>query len=124
MKTFFSIDITANGEHVNTQIQSTKLRKIGEVGKYGKYIPKTAIVCGGYEFYFEFLLTYNVEMYGTVGAMKKQKRYTLHLEKWQPYKRDKNQMLHNVLTDVARVTVSICEKDLIEDGVVILKDQR
>lgn len=124
MKTFFSIDITANGEHNNIQIQSTKLRKIGEVGKFGKYIPKAAIMCGGYEFHFEFLLTYNVEIYGTVGKVKKQKRYTLYLAKWQPYKRDKNQMLHNVLTDVARVMVSVCEKDLIEEGIIILKDQR
>lgn len=124
MKTFFSIDIIANGEHNNIQIQSTKLRKIGEVGRYGRYIPKEAITCGGYEFDFEFLLTYNVEMCGTIGKVKRQKRYTLHLAKWQPYKRDKNQMLYNVLTDVARVMVSVCEKDLIEEGTIILKDQR
>lgn len=124
MKTFFIIDITANGEHYNTQIQSTKLRKTKEIGKYGVYTPKTPTICGGYEFYFEFLLTYNVEMYGTVGNMKKQKRYTLHLAKWQPYKRDENQMLHNVLTDVARVMVRVCEKDLTEDGIIIEKDKR
>lgn len=124
MKTFFSIDITANGEHNNIQIQSTKLRKIGEIGGYGRYIPKAAITCGGYEFYFEFLLTYNVEIYGTVDMVKKQKRYTLRMAKWEPYKRDKNQMLHNVLADVARVMVSVCEKDLIEEGTIILRDQR
>lgn len=124
MKTFFSIDITANGEHINTQIQSTKLRKVGEVGKYGKYTPKIAILCGGYEFHFELLLTYNTELCGVVGKPKKQKRYTLHLAKWQPYKRDKNQMLHNVLTDVARVMISIREEGLAEEGVIILRDQR
>lgn len=124
MKTYFCIDIIANGEHLNAQIQSTKLRKIGETGKYGKYVPKMAFLCGGYEFYFEFLLTYNVEFCGIVGKPKKQRRYTLYLAKWQPYKRDRNQMLHTVLTDVARVMVSIREEDLTEEGIIILKDQR
>ena len=124
MKTFFDIYITANGEHAKFQIQSTKLRKIGEVARYGRYIPKAAITCGGYEFHFEFWLTYNVEIYGTVGKVKKQKRYTLRRAKWHIYKRDRNQMLHNVLADVARVMVAVCEKDLIEEGTIILRDQR
>lgn len=124
MKTFFCIDITANGEHVNTQIQSTKIYKIGEAGKYGKYTPKATILCGGYEFCFEFLLIYDVEMCGVVGKPKKQRRYTLHLAKWQPYKRDDNQMLHHVLTDVAKVMVSTREEGLIEEGTIILRDQR
>lgn len=124
MKTFFCIDITANGEHVNIQIQSTKVYKIGEIGKYGKYAQKAPILCGGYEFYFELLLTYNVEMCGVVGKPKKQKRYDLHLAKWELYKRDQNNMLHNVPTDVACVMVSTREEDLIEDGTIILRDQR
>ena len=124
MKTFFCIDITANGEHVNTQLQSTKIYKTGEVGKYGKYAPKAPILCGAYEFYFEFLLTYNVEMCGVVGKPKKQRRYTLFIAKWETYKRDNNDMLHHVPTDVARVMVSTREEDLTEEGVVILRDQR
>ena len=124
MKTFFCIDITANGEHVNIQLQSTKLYKIGEADKYGNYSPKAPILCGGYEFYFEFLLTYNVEMCGVVGKPKKQRRYTLFMATWTLYKRDDNGMLHNMPTDIARVMVSTREEDLIEGGVVILRDQR
>lgn len=124
MKTYFCIDITANGEHRNIQIQSTKIRKIGEAGKYGKYVSKIDISCGGYEFEFEFLLTYNIEMCGTIGSMKRQKRYNLYLAKWQPYMRDENGMLHNVICDVAKVMVSIREEDLIDDGVVIKRDQK
>lgn len=124
MKTYIVIDIIANGEHSNIQIQSTKLRKIQEYRKYGVYTPKAIVACGGYEFMFVFLLTYNVEMCGNIGKVIKQKRYTLHLTKWKTYKRDKYQMLHNVLTDVAKVMVSLREEDFIEDGVVILENQR
>lgn len=124
MKTFFCIDIITDGEHINTQLQSTKVYKIGVNGIYGRYAPKAPILCGGYEFYLELLLTYNVEMCGVVGKPEKQRRYTLHFVKWQPYKRDTNQMLHKVHKDVARVMVSIREEDLVEDGVVILRDQR
>ena len=124
MKTFFCIDITINGEHLNTQIQSTKLYKIGITDKYGTYSPKTPIICGGFEFYFTFLLTYNVEMYGVVGKPKKQRRYTLYHTQWMTYKRDINQMLHNVTKDSVCVTVSVREEDLTEEGTIILRDQR
>lgn len=124
MKTFFCIDIIANGEHNHVEIQSTKLRKVRDTGRYGVYTPKAAVMCGGYEFYFELFLTYDVEFCGVVGNRKRQKRYNLHIANWQPYKQDENNMLHNVLTDVARVMVSTKEVDLIEDGVVVIKDKR
>lgn len=124
MKTYIVIDIIANGEHRNIQIQTTKLRKSRESDKYGIYKLEENIMCGGYEFEFEFFITYNVEMCVIIGKMKKQKRYTIHMTKYEPYKRDKYQMLHNVLTDVAKVMVSLREEDFIEDGVVILENKR
>lgn len=124
MKTYIVIDVVANGEHRNIQIQTTKLRKSGESDKYGVYKPKEYIMCGGYEFEFKFFITYNVEMCGTIGKLKKQKRYSNHMTKWQVYLRDKHLMLHSVLSDVAKVMVSLREEDLIEDGVIICVNKR
>lgn len=124
MKTFFCFSIIANGERTNIQIQSTKLTKIGETRNCGIYVPKESIMCGGYEFEFKLFLTYTVEMCGTIGAAKKQKRYTLHKVMFQTYKRDKYQMLLNVMNEVSKVFVSIRETDLIEEGTIIIRDKR
>lgn len=124
MKTFLDITIQCNGQCRNIRIQTTKLRKYSQNEKYGIYVPKDPIVIGMYQIYLYLFLTYRVELCGTCGKPYKQKRYTLFKYYYDVYKVTYTGMLSNVLHEIAKIHIVLIEEDVVEDGVVILENQR
>lgn len=124
MKTFLDITVQCNGQCKNIRIQTKKLRKYSETKKYGIYIPKDKITISTYQIDLYLCLTYRVELCGTCGKPGKQKRYTLHKHDYEVYMVTYTGMLSHVLSNVAKIHIALVEEDVIEDGVVILENQR
>ena len=119
MKTFFQIQIKANGEIREFKVQSTKLKKQHETKLYGIYSPKLTLFVSCYEIDLFLYLTHRVELCGTCGKPVKQKRFTLYKYSYDVYLITDSGMEINVLPDIANVNVSLIEDGALEDGVII-----
>lgn len=119
MKTFFKIQIKANGENREFKVQSTKLKKLNQTKLHGIYIPKMTLLVSCYEIDLFLHLTHRVELCGTCGKPIKQKRYTLHGYNHEVYIKTHDNMLMNVYSEIASVVVTLEEQDILEDGVTI-----
>lgn len=119
MKTFFKIQIKANGEVREFKVQSTKLKKLDQTRSHGIYTPKLTLFVSCYEIDLFLHLTHRVELCGTCGNPIKQKRYTLHGYNHEVYIMTHDNMLMNVYSEIASVVVTLEEKDILEDGVTI-----
>lgn len=119
MKTFFEIQIKANGEIREFKVQSTKLKKLDQTKLQGIYTPKLTLSVSCYEIDLFLYLTHRVELCGTCGKPVKQKRYTLHSYNHEVYLKTHDNMLMNVYSEIASVVVTIKEQGALEDGVTI-----
>ena len=122
MKTFFEITIECNGQRESVRVQSTKLRKYSETKMCGVYTPKLTIIVSIYEIDIYLYLTHRVELCGTCGKPTKQKRYTLHKYEHEVYLMTDSGLLINTFPEMAKVSISTTEEQVVEDGVVILNN--
>ena len=124
MKTFFMIQIKANGEIREFKVQSTKLKKLNQTKLHGIYTPKLTLFVSCYEIDLFLYLTHRVEMCGTCGKPAKQKRYTLHKYEHKVYLVTASGLLMNTFPDIACVVVSMTEEGVFQDGVTIKENIR
>lgn len=124
MKTFFNIDINIDGEQVAYRIKNTKLKKHSETRNYGVYIVNCDILPRDFRVRVYIYATYNVEMGGTITKLIRQRRYTLHGYNYEVWQFDKKGMLHNQPKNLACVTVTLDESDIITCTCTIKVNQR
>ena len=112
MKTFFNITISGLGDEFTTRVQSTKLRKVDEYALCGIYAMRNNIVIDNYLVELKLMLSYSIEIGGTVGKVIKQRRYTLHGICYDIYSTDTNGMWHNQPKSLADISVDMEEVDV------------
>lgn len=119
MKTFFKITIECNGQRESLRVQSTKLRKFYETRTCGIYMPKLTIIVSIYQIDVYLYLTHRIELCGTCGKPTKQRRYCLHKFEHEVYLITDSGLLIKTFPEMAKVSVSMVENGVVEDGVVI-----